>query len=624
MSNTTTLSHAEELTRFVYEIDADDISDEQMSSVKLHAEELVTRGFLRVAVIEDDVYYMCSETATRTMCLTLTNNIQQKIMQFYFSNNKGTFVLFNTQKGKSAIISKEIQKICTLTSIKPVSYIVVSNDKTLADQSASAFQSALDSCGCKVFTLSSSSTTSFSDIQLYIEDYASDEDNVMKIPAIVLLANTAQANRMIRLMERVNRKNRRNINIKNLVFFDEADETYPIIRDRSYDGNSFLDLINEELPSFSKIFWVSATNGELLDIYPECANALNYIGDPDEVDSPNYRAIHHADSIIKSVKASSRESKNGYAEKVIKTHLDHFKGEVTLANGSKTHRKIIVNSNPKISDMREFARFANNLGFNVVIFNMYGLTVHICGDGVVKKYSTKGKRFNQTLYEIFIAHHLDARPTIIIGNRKVNRGMTFHYAPADGSNGLIWTDIILGNIEDVTNAVQKAGRAAGKIAQCPQYPGKIYYWTTNKTASIIQTHNRCADYMNRIPTNCTIQEALQEAVNNPDLEVVIRDFDVTELYDDKEVLKNHLKQLIPVGHITKYTLSRENTIQYRGNTTPLIQYQNRTQFMKLDIYWGIDKEVTPKKIACRIMPVTENDTVKWIGIHSKAAVAVNR
>jgi hypothetical protein len=187
-------------------------------------------------------------------------------------------------------------------------------------------------------------------------------------------------------------------------------------------------------------------------------------------------------------------------------------GGVKLQNGTTGKRNIIVNSNSKNADMCELATNFCGMGFNSIIFNMYGIRVFI-PEKEPKRYSTRSRRFNQLLYEVYMSNNMSVRPTIIMGNRKVNRGMTFHYAPPDSSDGLIWTDIILGKIDDKSTAVQKAGRGAGKIAHCPQYPDNIYYWTTEKTASMILTHNRRVDHVNGIVYDCTIQEALTIATN---------------------------------------------------------------------------------------------------------------
>ena len=110
---------------------------------------------------------------------------------------------------------------------------------------------------------------------------------------------------------------------------------------------------------------------------------------------------------------------------------------------------------------------------------------------------------------------MEDRPLLIIGRRKVDRGLGFHYAPRDGSEGLIWTDIILGRIDDVNTAVQKAGRLAGIIAQCPQYYGKCTYWTDEHTQREILRHNTIVDEANKL-TGCSVLQAVTRGTVNVD------------------------------------------------------------------------------------------------------------
>jgi len=57
------------------------------------------------------------------------------------------------------------------------------------------------------------------------------------------------------------------------------------------------------------------------------------------------------------------------------------------------------------------------------------------------------------LYEIYRKQELSDRPLFIIGCRKVARGLGFHCAPMDGSEGLVWTDMVLGRIRNKAMAV---------------------------------------------------------------------------------------------------------------------------------------------------------------------------
>jgi hypothetical protein len=299
--------------------------------------------------------------------------------------------------------------------------------------------------------------------------------------------------------------------------FDEADQTYPQIRNQTIRykdmDTSFLAMIDEENSSFQSIDWISATEGVLLEgEYPECESAANYVCDEEELSCPTYRAMHHLSTKFNTDKQLTRESKNGYAERQIDTHMPHFMTPIVLPSGEIYFRKTIINSSATRSKMVDLAHSLGIKKFHVLIFNQYGLSVLKYDDPVKKIIKTKGQRFNKLLFDTCKKYNLLDRPLVIMGNKKVNRGTSFHYAPPDGSEGLIWTDIILGDIPDKNQAVQKAGRGGGKIAQCPQYPeNEIYYWTTPNTLSLICTHNSRIDDVNNNVSRSNIGDAFKSA-----------------------------------------------------------------------------------------------------------------
>jgi hypothetical protein len=86
------------------------------------------------------------------------------------------------------------------------------------------------------------------------------------------------------------------------------------------------------------------------------------------------------------------------------------------------------------------------------------------------------------------------------------------FLTTDGIEGLIWTDMIMGNTIDHTpTAVQKAGRGAGIIRQCPQYPGEFHYWIDKETARAIEHHYKKVDAVNELPGTNTILQAVSHA-----------------------------------------------------------------------------------------------------------------
>jgi len=503
-----------DLTEYIEETleEGEMISEEECN---LYMDSLVQKNFLRSALHEDARFYVLNEHIPQSVCESQLTGIELLIIRQFYKNSKATFIVYNTQKGKTAILSKQIRLIKQIPGLKPVFYMIVSNDKTLADQSSDSIQKMIKDCDCEVFTLSSNTKTTFDDLKKSIDTYMSFDE--YKTPVIIALANNPQLDKIMKLMAHVQFRNIRNPNVKNVPMFDEADETYPRIRDKTVRYNdkneSFLDMIDKENRSLEAVYWISATEGELLEgRYAECENAANYVCDEEELASPTYRAMHHSSTKFKISKQLTRESKNGFALRNIDENIEHFQTPITLTSGEIYYRKAIINSCSKHSSMLDLASNLKSRGWHVMIFNQTGLIVLKHGDPVTKIFKTKGHRFNQLCFEKYKTLNLHDRPLAIMGNKKVNRGTSFHYAPPDGSEGLIWTDIMLGEIPDKSQAVQKAGRGGGKIAHCPQYPeNEIYYWTTKNTLSLICTHNSRIDDINKNVSGCNIGDAFKSA-----------------------------------------------------------------------------------------------------------------
>jgi hypothetical protein len=90
------------------------------------------------------------------------------------------------------------------------------------------------------------------------------------------------------------------------------------------------------------------------------------------------------------------------------------------------------------------------------------------------------------IYENRIFPEMKQYPIIVLASRKLTRANTYHYAPRDGSRGLIFTDMIFQakNCKEVERLVQLAGRLTGHIKQSINYFG-ITYHTTNDINSVV-------------------------------------------------------------------------------------------------------------------------------------------
>jgi|LauGreDrversion4_2_1035121.scaffolds.fasta_scaffold05398_3 hypothetical protein len=630
------------------------ISEEQYEK---SIDELHTTGYIVFRRQDDNLFIGGRPGLMWADIHSIDDPIKKNILLYLIDNPNVFFVLYNTQKGKSRIAAMEMKQWALCTEKKIVSLFIVDNDKTLADQTSDGVIKSLTP-NVKVFTLSSSSKTTIDEIRTYIDAYAHDDDYVM--PVIVLLPNTTQNEKMVSLLAHIRRKVLRNgSKLRYGIIVDEADKTYPMIRDKKFavghERYSLLDfIINEE--ALHRVGFVTATDGDLLEEYDECRNAYMHPIDVDENAKADYRAFHTTpDAIVNITNLTGlTKSNNAYAEHVLTTNMTDIKTPI-LHNGFTIYRKIIVNSNPKGTDMTTLARFANNNGLYAITFNQSGICVYRDGRPV-EKFKIKGMRLNEILFCIYKIMQLQDKPIVIIGRRKVDRGLGFHYAPrknpttrqfepiviswkgndnypggdviAVNGEGLIWTDMILGRIEDTSTAAQKAGRLAGIIGQCPQYTGKLYFWTDAHTDRRIRMHNEKVDITNTLPgaysaIQCVIHAA--DMVIDIPIEVPPPDHVVhPELFLTDDLAKAWCTAHLIDGYgsskfglykadETAGTVRNGTHIKKRGQ---LCLICSREETERGDLGWGVGT-------SARIMPVRENGQIQYIVIYKRDKLARN-
>lgn len=482
-----------------------------------HLEELVSTNLIQVATHNDELVYNCRPNLKWDDVWHIDCPVKKAILLNFIDNPTTFFILLNTQKGKMRLAALEVKSWAS-SGKKVVAFFIVDNDKSLADQSEEGIRAQVGEDG-KVFLLSSNSITTYEDIEIYLDAYAADVSGRRKMPIVVALPNDKQLDKVLRLMSYI----KNDTSMCYGVVFDEADKVYPGVRDKKIGGVSFADLVTGENTSLYRLGFVTATEGVLLDEnYPECANAhMQSVGEG----HPNYRAFHHTDSVVHEVKHAVKDSNDKYATKIISADNAHFTTPTTLPSGEVYYPKTIVVSSASIKAMRTFAAMCVSKGAYAMTFNMSGIKVYRPGKET-RTYNVKKCRFNELLFYIYKTLGLHDKPLYIIGRRKVDRGLAFHYAPRDtadvvidgadgpltatGGEGLIWTDMILGRVHDKATAVQKAGRGAGIIAGCPQYSGKFHYWTDKDTASMIRRHNSVVDEANG-RSGCSALQAVTRA-----------------------------------------------------------------------------------------------------------------
>jgi len=525
----------------LYELINEDTPIEE-AVLQQNVDDLVDIGLIiRINNIQnDEVWYTGKPGLQFSDFSAIDDPIKNQILLQFIENPTTQFVLFNTQKGKSKIVQNELMSYARLNTIESntkqvCSFLMLDNDTTLGDQTIDSLVKRMSDNGVKVdlYYLSSSSKNSNTPRQIgyAIDSYAAfPSENAM--PLIVALTNTSQLEKVVNIVKHI--QHRHITSYPNLLYafiWDEADKTYTWSRDRSVSDKCIRSFTLDDTRGLHRNTFVTATEGLLIEDFPECANAHNFKIEQNEQDDQYYRAFHSPESIIKILEHSLNTKKNNVGfSKILAENQEYFKTSIIQQNGLRGFRKTIINSNVKGVDMRELAGDINKFGGNGLVFNQTGLTVYKI-DSRPCKYKTKGCSFNELLYYVYVVHKLDTAPLFILGRKKVDRGLGFHYAPrhynsitpkrlqfgksepieTNGIDGLIWTDIYLGNILIKPSAVQKAGRLAGIIAHSPQYAGSLTFWTSKNTADIVYMHYEIVDATNSQRGCSTIEQAMERA-----------------------------------------------------------------------------------------------------------------
>ena len=492
---------------------------------RIHA--LVGKRLLKRSCDGDEFKYSAADL-TLSKVLSLPDSIDRNILLPFVHNPKGFFMLGNTQSGKT---KQSIERVEIWSKVPGnVAFLVVKDDTALADQFVDRLKEEIKrGLRVKLFQLSGTSKDKVEEIQDYLLKYASNYEDELMMPLIVLLSNEVQNTKMVNLLQRIRLwKKTRGCPLVASILWDECDLTYPRLRNRSVDGYRSVDgdsiqkFVLEEPETIHEVFWVSATDGSLLQSdadYPECLTAQRVQFIPDEYTREFYRAFHTTETVIHRNKCL--KDLNDNASHVILGHLAHFKGTVQDRTGKEQRRKIIVNSCHTVEKMKELAAELVSIGMNVFVFNGEGgcasLTLYTAQGKT--RYPIKGASLNQLLFYLYKKRGLESMPLVVLGNRKVDRGLTFHYCPrtireidwrkfakecrlgdlVPSLEGLVFTDEILGHIANLSTSDQKAGRAAGLIADSPQYTGLTHYWTDSETADAILAHNQKIDAINEGP-----------------------------------------------------------------------------------------------------------------------------
>ena len=587
----------------------DDIYDEdepeKMEELEIKLHELFQDGLISRSILEEDYpVFFSNKKLKRYEINKMADDIKKKILFYLLENHNVLFVIKNTQQGKMGIIINDaLLPASKNKEYKIVPYIFADNNKSLADQLSDAIELRFNELKIphRIFLLSSNERINFEFAMCYLDLYVGEKVKpgakpAYPMPIYICLANPNQCEKILKLMNQVHKKviNEESI-LRNLPIWDEADKTYPSLRDKPFlideEMISCKTLMVDNTEALQDLWFVSATDGQLIDSelldwqYPECTNAQIHHSLISPENNEKYRALHHPEAVTHRNPYTSHTN-NSYATKVITNNKEHFMNPITLPTGEKYFRKIILNSNNRTKDMYSFAQEAVEMGMYALVFNgLEGASIKIYGVGKnVILVKTSKIRLNERLYYIYKKYNLNDKPLILLGRKKVDRGLGFHYCPTDNSekkfdgprgplitsnkDGLVWSDMILGHIKDKNSAVQKAGRIAGNIGDSPQYPGNIHYWTDKETEQLIREHNKTVDLANTMK-DISIGEALTLAKERVKEESTCK--------SDVDVPKKGSNPIIT------FDITDEDCEQFNGFG---INYSQRNEFMmnKLKIY----------------------------------------
>lgn len=501
---------------------------------KVKIDELIEERFICYGEYNDEPIYLINEKLKKEEIDTIEDKTKKAIVLYLYKNPNTYFVLQNTQTGKMRIIIKNLLKCAKDSNFKIVSYIFLDNNKDQAAQTADAITKEFTRLNkkFKLFILSSNDKVDYETIKIEIDAYSTDiledgEEPEYGMPIILALANDHQCKKVLSLMNHIHKKviNKKSL-LRNHCQWDECDKTYPALRDNQFDikGDiiSCKTLMVDKTDALHELWFISATEGRLLETesqlldynYPECANAEIFSPEIPAEHREHYRALHHPEAITHTMEYTSRHTNNSYAMEVIEKNFEHFTTPITLLTGESYYPKTIINSNSKTKDQEDLAKWCVKKNMYALVFNgVRGTSIKLYRDGEeVMIFKTSKKRLNGLLYYIYKMCNLNDKAIVLLGRRKVDRGIGFHYCPmvndeiriegelgplvTSNKDGLVWNNEILGSIKNKASAVQKAGRLGGIIANSPQYPGNINYWTDKETEKMIRDHNTMVDFTN--------------------------------------------------------------------------------------------------------------------------------
>lgn len=432
------------------------------------------------------------------------------------SNNVLWTIALGAQKTKTAQMIRgveELIKAARSSSQRTIPFLLSLNNLDLTDQSVIRFITSLQDV--KIFVFASRPMDTREDTLLKDKEifYNPTVDHVKlaidlyiqyggKMPIIISLANKKQATKCASILEYIlGKRHALGVNSGYSLYFDEADAIYDLLRPILL--KYIVDPVNPN-PANHGTFWVSATmDTDTKMNYEEVLKAYQYAIYIDPSVEDNYRNIDvQPDAVIPNVflHQENKESNNDFIARTIMEHLPHFKEKVTGRNGVSYYRRIIVLADRENDKQRALGdKLARTNGFSSIIYNQTGFPVYWRNaDGSVSTKTIKRKDLPKALRTKCINEkikwiydntpELQRAPLFIIGNKMIDRGLSFHFAPrGEGGEAWLLTDIIMGHYThaEYRRAAQAVARLWGVIAHRPEYCGTITHWLDARTRELV-------------------------------------------------------------------------------------------------------------------------------------------
>jgi len=352
-------------------------------------------------------------------------------------------------------ISMSHQRARDASSDIPIPIIISTNHSQLTIQTAVRLHSNLGD-RYKVFVLNSANpfrpTHLFTSqpivynppmhaLNVYIERYQQTTHVGLLPPLILALSNNNQVKKIYELIESIGENAE--------VYFDEADITYTLYREQ---WSSYI-------PRVKAVYMITATPQRLHE-YEELKETIEPFVIEHTKDFYNLYMNHlDTDAVVYHANPDPMATfdSNMFIYKTIQRNYQHFARP--LRDGK--YRRVIAISSMFIADHDEIASMIiEDFGFNVLTVNSLGVVLQRT-TGKKEIFPVK-RELSDVLASIDELPYVRNKALVIIGNRRIDRGVTFQ----NPGKGFLVRDIIISpsiKKDNVARMVQVLGRIAGYI-----------------------------------------------------------------------------------------------------------------------------------------------------------------